>query len=175
MELSNKEKFALISIGVLILFAFGLRIYQSVQNSKTNGELVVVKPAATSTITTSSVATSTIESPINDLGIIIDQPKPEESFSAPFAVTGKARGKWFFESSFPLKIVDEQAKVLGTGVAIAQSDALTENYVPFVGFMEFSPEEKPASGTKAFLIFTNDNPSGMPENEISTTVPIIIN
>lgn len=180
MELSNKEKFALISIGVLILFAFGLRIYQSVQNSKTNGELIVVKPVATSTISTSTVdtsivATSTIESPIDDLGIIIDQPKPEESFSNPFAVTGKARGKWYFESSFPLKIVDEQAKVLGTGVAIAQSDALTENYVPFIGFMEFSSEEKPASGTKAFLIFTNDNPSGLPENEISTTVPIIIN
>ncbi len=175
MELSNKEKFALISIGVLILFAFGLRIYQSVQNSKTNGELVVVKPAATSTITTTTPVAEVPVAPVADLGIIIDQPKSEESFSNPFAVTGKARGKWYFESSFPLKIVDEQAKVLGTGVAIAQSDALTENYVPFIGFMEFLPEEKPASGTKAFLIFTNDNPSGLPENEISTTVPIIIN
>lgn len=175
MEFSTKEKFALISIAVLIIFAFGLRFYQSVQDSKKNGELVVIKPVATST---SAAETPIVEDAVastTDLGIIIDQPKPNESFSDPFAVTGKARGSWFFESSFPLKIIDEQAKVLGTGVAIAQANSLTSDFVPFVGFIEFLPDEKLAPSTKALLVFTNDNPSGLPENEISTTVPIIIN
>lgn len=34
MELSAKEKFALIAIAVLIVLALVLRIFQSVQNSK---------------------------------------------------------------------------------------------------------------------------------------------
>ncbi len=165
MTLSAKEKFALISIAILVFLAIVLRVYQSFQNSQKNGEFIVINP----------ITTSTTAEQIDDLGIIIDQPKPGESFSDPFAVTGKARGFWFFESSFPLKIIDEQAKVWGSGAAIAQADALTDNFVPFVGFIKFLSEEKPVSGSKAFVVFTNDNPSGLPENEISTTVPIIIN
>lgn len=175
MELSAKEKFALIAIAVLIVLALVLRIFQSVQNSKKNGELVVIKPVATSTLATETPIVENVIASTTDLGIIIDQPRPNESFTSPFAVTGKARGFWFFESSFPLKIIDEQAKVWGSGAAIAQADALTDNFVPFVGFIKFLSEEKPVSGSKAFVVFTNDNPSGLPENEISTTVPIIIN
>lgn len=175
MELSAKEKFALIAIAVLIVLALVLRIFQSVQNSKKNGELVVIKPVATSTLATETPIVENVIASTTDLGIIIDQPRPNESFTSPFAVTGKARGFWFFESSFPLKIIDEQVKVLGTGIAIAQTSALTDDFVPFVGFIEFLPDEKPVSSTKAFLVFTNDNPSGLPENEVSTTIPIIIN
>lgn len=175
MEFSAKEKFALISIAILVFLAIVLRVYQSFQNSQKNGELVVIKPVATSTLATETPIVENVIASTTDLGIIIDQPRPNESFTSPFAVAGKARGPWFFENSFPLKIIDEQAKVLGTGVATAQISALTNDFVPFVGFIEFLPNEKPASSTKAFLVFTNDNPSGLPENEISTTVPIIIN
>lgn len=101
--------------------------------------------------------------------IRIDSPLPGATIGENFTVTGKARGAWFFEASFPITIVDASGKILTQGIAQAKSDWMTSDFVPFTANIKL-----PVSyiGT-ATLIAKKDNPSGLPENDASVSFSII--
>ena len=83
---------------------------------------------------------------------------------------GEARGNWYFEASFPIEVRDAAGNVIATGIAQAQGDWMTENFVPFVATVQI-----PANYIdEAVLVLMNDNPSGMPENARSISFPITI-
>jgi hypothetical protein len=94
--------------------------------------------------------------------------KNNQTITSPVTITGEARGTWFFEASFPVRIEDAQGKVLAQGPAAAQGEWMTENYVPFSIIFNFV---KPESGT-GYIILEKDNPSGLPENANELRVPI---
>lgn len=101
--------------------------------------------------------------------IQVDSPRPNDKITSPLTVTGQARGTWFFEAQFPVKIVDANGAELGNGIATAQSDWMTEDFVPFAtATIEFST---PTTAT-GNLILKKDNPSGLPENDNQLIVPI---
>lgn len=87
----------------------------------------------------------------------------------PLVLKGKARGVWYFEASFPVKVLNSADQEIGVGIAQAQSDWMTEDYVPFVATVNYPPQ---TSGSLGSLVIIKDNPSGLPENEDSFTVPI---
>ncbi|MCK9578668.1 GerMN domain-containing protein [bacterium] len=91
--------------------------------------------------------------------------------NSPLIIRGSARGKWFFEASFPVKLVDKQNNLIASGIAMATGDSLTDDFVPFECRLDFSISEK----TEGVLVFKNDNPSGIPENDIYYRIPVIIN
>src|SRR3989344_9170133 len=96
--------------------------------------------------------------------------KAGQEITSPFIVEGEARGTWFFEASFPIKITDEQGNVLGQSFVQAQSDWMTGNFVPFKGEISFvSPIAQ-----KGFLVLQKDNPSGLPENDKEIKIPVEI-
>lgn len=101
---------------------------------------------------------------------------PGEVISSPLTITGEARGYWFFEASFPVILTKWDGETIAQGMATAEGDWMTEDFVPFTVTLEFeSPyslndEEFKQNGT---LIFEKDNPSGMPENADSLVFPII--
>lgn len=102
--------------------------------------------------------------------IVVSAPAADALVSSPLTVSGKARGYWYFEASFPLEVTDSSGKVLAQSHAEAQGDWMTEEYVPFKGTLTFT---KPNMGDgKGFIIFRKDNPSGLPENEASVSIPI---
>jgi hypothetical protein len=89
---------------------------------------------------------------------------------SPLLVEGEAKGTWFFEASFPIKIIDEQGNVLGASFVQAQSDWMTENFVPFKGEISFVSQ----TAQKGFLVLAKDNPSGLPENDKEIKIPVEI-
>src|SRR3989344_7057264 len=91
--------------------------------------------------------------------IKIFTPKLGEVTVSPLVVTGEARGFWFFEASFPVKLIDEQGNLIVQGIAQAQDEWMTENFVPFKATLEFS-----TFATSGFLVLEKDNPSGLPEH-----------
>lgn len=127
---------------------------------------------ATTTATTSAdqmkIAQALIDAK-KDL-IALDTLKAGDNVSSPLLITGKARGTWYFEASFPIELLDANRKVLAQGIGSAQDDWMTENFVPFSLTLNF---KAPKSGSVGFLILHKDNPSGMPENEDSIEVPIV--
>ena len=81
------------------------------------------------------------------------------------AVTG---GGWFFEGSFPIKIVDGDGAVIGRGVAQAQADWTSTSSVPFTAIINFTAPHS-ATGT---VVLSKDNPSGLAKNDASMSIPV---
>lgn len=101
--------------------------------------------------------------------ITIDSPRPTAPVSSPLTISGKARGYWFFEASFPVELQDGNGLVLARGIAQAGSDWMTEDFVPYSVTLTFS---KPAT-KGGVLILHKDNPSGDPAREDSLIVPVV--
>ncbi|MEK7608515.1 MAG: Gmad2 immunoglobulin-like domain-containing protein [Patescibacteria group bacterium] len=100
--------------------------------------------------------------------IIIETPEPYSLVTQPLRVSGRARGGWFFEASFPFQILDADGTFLGAGVAEARSEWMTEDFVPFEGMITYSrPKSK-----EGILVFKKDNPSGLKELDAEVRVPI---
>jgi hypothetical protein len=100
--------------------------------------------------------------------IVLESPRVGSTVASPLTITGKARGTWFFEASFPVVLVDEQNKQVAVGVAQAKGEWMTEDFVPFSATLTFV---SPAKG-KGTLILKKDNPSGDPARDDSLRVPV---
>ncbi len=100
--------------------------------------------------------------------IRVTSPAPGEAVSSPLTVTGEARGTWYFEASFPAELQDANGKVLAQTPAQAKGDWMTDKFVPFSVTLIFP---KPATPTGT-LILHRDNPSGLPQNEASVSIPV---
>jgi len=100
--------------------------------------------------------------------IKINNPRPNQTIQSPLAISGEARGYWFFEASFLIKLFDENNNLITTAVAKAQGDWMTENFVPFEADLNFSQP----SAEKGFLVLEKDNPSGLSENADELRIPI---
>lgn len=95
--------------------------------------------------------------------------KSGQKITSPLVVEGQTR-LYFFEGSFPIQITDEAGNVLGQSYVQATEDWMTENFVPFKGQIEFISEKE----QKGFLVLKKDNPSGLPENDKETKIPVVI-
>jgi hypothetical protein len=101
--------------------------------------------------------------------IHITSPKSGAVIQSPLVIEGFAQGTWYFEASFPVKIVDANGTIVGRGIAQAESDWMTEKMVPFSGTITFTSKE----GTKGEIVFQKDNPSGLPQNAGELRMPIV--
>lgn len=100
--------------------------------------------------------------------IKISSPTANSAISNPLIITGQAKGSWFFEGSFPIQVLDSTSKMIAQGYAQAEDEWMTENFVPFTATINF-----PTTGAETgFVVLSKDNPSGLPENNASITIPI---
>jgi hypothetical protein len=137
--------------------------------------LLVVLPApaanapANSSATTTPVAT---QASLGDL-IVVTSPLPNAIISSTtITITGKARGNWFFEASFPIEVFGDPAEgLLGNGIAQAQSDWMTTDFVPFTATVKLHPTIQ-TPGETLHIILMNDNPSGDPAKQKRLDLPV---
>lgn len=100
--------------------------------------------------------------------IKVTSPKSGDTISSPLVVTGEARGTWFFEASFPVRLLDAEGKEIAVIPAQAQGEWMTEEFMPFKAVLEF--ENTSGAGT---LVLHKDNPSGLPQFEDSFSIPVV--
>lgn len=98
------------------------------------------------------------------------EPPEGATVSSPIELSGEALGVWFFEGNFPYRLQTQTGDVLATGAVTATADWMTTEFVPFEASIEYVV---PAS-TAAELVLMNDNPSGLPENDASLTLPLTL-
>lgn len=100
--------------------------------------------------------------------IVIFSPKANEKVHPPLEIKGKARGPWFFEATFPVRLLNNQGEELATSYVQALDEWMTEDFVPFEGEISFISKKE--SGGE--LVFRKANPSGLPEYDKEFRLPI---
>ena len=109
---------------------------------------------------------------ISPSGLIkVTSPRANQTVQSPLVVKGEARGFWFFEASFPVKLFDKDGDLLVMGIAQAKSDWMTEEFVPFEVTLNFVA---PLATGKGALVLIKDNPSGLPEHDESFSIPVVL-
>lgn len=168
--MSNTQKGAFAGLAVLILLVGGLLLSRDKETS-------VPQPPPTSTSTTPLPTTSTSSTPpivivtsTPDMSnfIRVTTPVKNQLVRSPLLVQGEARGTWYFEASFPVKLLDANGLQLAILPAQAQGEWMTENFVPFKAEMRFAT---PTTETGT-LVLENDNPSGLPELSKEYRIPV---
>jgi hypothetical protein len=94
-----------------------------------------------------------------------------QEIKSPIKISGKVKGNWFFEGSFPIQLVDADGNILGRSIATSTSDWMTSDFIPFTSELSF---EKPTSTIRVVLILKNDNPSGNPDLDQNIFIPLIL-
>ena len=102
--------------------------------------------------------------------IRVTSPKQNQEIASPLTITGEARGTWYFEASFPVVLVDWDGLIIAEGHAEAQSDWMTEEFVPFKATLTF---KAPTYKNNGALILQKDNPSGLPQYDRALEIPIL--
>ncbi len=92
--------------------------------------------------------------------IKMTSPLPNQVIDQPLVIEGEARGNWFFEGDFPVFLTNWDGLIIAEGYATAQSEWMTEDFVPFRAVLEYEEQTLYNRGT---LILQKDNPSDLPE------------
>jgi hypothetical protein len=100
--------------------------------------------------------------------IRVDAPQCGALVGKSLHVTGAARGGWYFEATFPVRLLDERGETLAAGVAQAQGEWMTEAYVPFSAELKLTAAE----GGNGTLVLERNNASGLPEHADELRVPV---
>lgn len=156
--LSAMKNLLFLAVALLFLAAAGYFLLQTRTSSP------VPNPSA---LPTSSPASSPdIDSPnpepYKDL-ILLEFPQEGEAVSSPLTVRGQARGPWYFEGSFPVVLTDWNGLIITEGIATAQGEWMTEEYVPFEAELTFEADTRVSD--RGSLILQKSNASGLPEHD----------
>lgn len=102
--------------------------------------------------------------------IRVNTPRPGDAIKSPVRISGEARGFWYFEASFPVRIVSLSGQTITSTFMEAKSEWMTEEFVPFDKIIRFNV----TTATPAEIILSNDNPSGLPENDREIRIPVTL-
>jgi hypothetical protein len=103
--------------------------------------------------------------------IYLETPQPDELITSPLVIRGRARGPWFFEGSFPVTLTDWDGRIIAEGIAQAQGEWMTTDFVPFEATLPFTLE-KDVYSNRGALILRKDNPSGLPQYDDALEISI---
>ena len=105
--------------------------------------------------------------------IVVTSLAPGSVILSPLTLSGRARGTWYFEGSFPVVLTDWDGKIIAQGHATANGEWMTTSFVPFTATLDFvKPVAGNGDGERGFLILEKDNPSGLPEYDDSLEMPV---
>lgn len=103
--------------------------------------------------------------------IRVSSPAENQEITSPLTIEGEAVGNWFFEASFPVVLVNWDGLIIAQGIATAQSDWMTTDFVPFEAVLEFEADTQVSN--RGALILKKDNPSGLPQYDDALEIPVL--
>ena len=155
-------------IVVLLLIVIALLAWMLFVKSVEAPSVPVATTTPSETTAPPGVSTS-VPRPLHE-NIVVTYPKANASVPKTFTVTGKAPGSWFFEAQAPVMVQTPDGEKIAQGTANAIGDWMTTKLVDFKADISVNP----AYSGPATLVLLKDNPSGLPENDDSLEIPIVI-
>lgn len=102
--------------------------------------------------------------------IELETPEPFQVVKSPISVSGQARGSWFFEADFPLRVENKEGELVTSTFVTTTEEWMTEEFVSFKKDIDY---EHPSAGY-SYLILEKANPSGLPENSDELRIPVYL-
>jgi Immunoglobulin-like domain of bacterial spore germination len=154
----SKLKYLVIGLGIVIIILLGTLVFVPSVHS----------PVVT--VNSSSTAVDVAGSAMSPDGHVeVGAPIADDLVTSPLRLAGNVTGGgWFFEASFPVKVLDGDGKVLGQGPARAMGNWMSTGTVPFAAVIPFTAPRFEA-GT---IVLSKDHPSGLPQNAASFSIRI---
>lgn len=156
---NNIEKF--VSEGENFISSSTAKNNQAATSTNDNKDEAAIASSTTSSTGEGTGTPETIEP-------IMEFPKAGSTVSSPLVVKGQAPGNWFFESSLPVKLLDNQGRTIAQAEGLSSGNSLTDQLVPFSTLLEFE-----TTATSGYLIISNDNPSGISDYSKSISFPVL--
>lgn len=107
---------------------------------------------------------------LSDL-IQVEKPLPNMDISSPLQIKGKARGYWFSEGVFHIRMEDTHGHLIAETTAHARGNWMTEDWVRFSSELSF---DNAPSDERVYLVFEKANPSGKAENSQEYRLPVLL-
>lgn len=103
--------------------------------------------------------------------IKVSQLQSGATITSPLSITGEVPGNWSHEAVFTISLAygGEDLITIGETSATVEGDWMTDSLRPFSATLEFTVPEGVSEG---MLIIRNANPSGLPENDDSVSIPV---
>lgn len=156
-----------LTISIALLLLLGVGAYFALRGGD-NIPDVTLNPGDNSGATTTPNTPNNPNTPATHPNVRVTTPQPNATVGQNFTVKGEAR-LWYFEGSFPVEVVDANGKKLAIGIAQAQGEWMTTDFVPFNAPITLNSVPATQTGT---IILRKDNPSGLPQNDDEFRVPI---
>lgn len=99
--------------------------------------------------------------------IILSEPFSGSAIQSPVMIKGTAPKGWTFEAAITIIVEDAQRKKISGGSFPTKEIEGSDNLVSFSISIPYSTKM-----TAGFVTVKNDNPSGLPENEKSFSIPV---
>ncbi len=158
---------AVLALLIVLLLAVGAMAWYAARPQAPAPVTPTEDWSATTTAPTSAEPDTTL-SPLARR-VVVASPRSGATVPSPFQMAGTAPGSWYFEASFPIIVTDSEGTKIATSHAEAQTDWMTEGDVPFTASIDVGQYRGPAT-----VNLLRDNPSGLPENDDSTSFQIVI-
>lgn len=100
--------------------------------------------------------------------IQVSNPKSNSLIISPVLVEGIARGYWFPEGDFLIRVQNAKEEELGTEIAYAMKGGTEEEFIPFQAMVSFSE----SSVKEGVIILKKNSSSGLLEAEDELRVPV---
>jgi hypothetical protein len=163
------KKFVIFTIIILIVIFLLSLIFD--WGRVDNAPIFSQNISATDTASGAAINGQNYSSTASDTSIIINNIINNQEVSNPITIEGSAEGNWFFEATFPVKLIDPDGNIISSTTARADTDWATTTFVNFTATLEY---EKSTSTDRALIVLSNDNPSGDPAFSKSIFIPVIL-
>jgi hypothetical protein len=102
--------------------------------------------------------------------ILVSTPIKNSEVDSPLKVAGRARSDWFYEGTFPIFVYDSYDNLIAESHVSAQGDLVNDEFVKFVGDVQFSNYIKGANGT---LVLRKNFAPGATVYDEHISIPVI--
>lgn len=103
-----------------------------------------------------------------NVSVSVFTPAKNATVTSPVAVVGEVPGNWSFEAQFPVQLKNSKGDTVAQATAHVLGNWQTTELVPFSVQLTYTTAES-GSGT---IVMQKDNPSGLPQNADSVSIPI---
>lgn len=155
----------IILLAVILCSAFGYLVYREIKQRSEDNQ------AEDNTQNEQMQDEETDVQEHGDVRYKITNPEANTVVTSPVKVEGEITGSWYFEGEFMIMLFDDEGNTIGSANARALHNWMTDELVPFEATLTF---DNP-TGDSGEIVLIRSNPSGLPENEDSISIPVRFN